>query len=142
MLVFVVPVKSKTVTSDWSSFSKLVNRCINSICNQTNFNFKIIVSCHEIPETNFNDDSRVEFLNVDFPPPIMKNNHKDNLQAKRADKSKKVKFAADYAMKLGAQYIMTVDSDDCISNKICDFVFKNAADSILGWYVKKRVFIP
>jgi hypothetical protein len=32
---------------------------------------------------------------------------------------------------------MTVDSDDCVSNKICDFVCKNADDSVKGWYINK-----
>ena len=136
MLIFIVPVKSKTVTSDWAAFSRLVNRSINSICNQSNTNFKVIVACHEIPETKFNDDSRVEFLKVDFSPPILKNNAEDNM-LKEFDKGKKIKFAAAYAMKIRASYIMTVDSDDCISNKICEFVSKNGNHSILGWYVKK-----
>ena len=141
MLVFVVPVKSKTVTADWAAFSRLVNRTINSICNQSNTNFKVIVSCHEIPETIFNDDSRVEFLKMQFSPPILKKNA-DNRWVKEADKGKKIKVAADYAIKIGASYIMTVDSDDFISNKICEFVCKNGTDSITGWYVKMGYLYP
>ncbi len=141
MMVFIVPVKSKTITSDWIAFSRLVNRCINSICNQSNTNFKVLVSCHEIPETKFNNDSRVEFLKVEFSPPILKKNT-DDRWIKEADKGKKIKFAADYALKIGASYVMTVDSDDCISNKICEFVFKNGNDSISGWYVKKGYLYP
>ena len=45
-------------------------------------------------------------------------------------------------MKIGASYVMTVDSDDCISNKICEFVCKNGNDSISGWYVKKGYLYP
>jgi NAD-dependent dihydropyrimidine dehydrogenase PreA subunit len=141
MMAFIVPVKSKTVTSDWTYFSCLVNRSINSICNQSNTNFKVIVSCHEIPETKFNDDSRVEFLKVGFSPPILKKNAADKW-IKEADKGKKIKFAADYAMRIGASYVMTVDSDDCISNKICEFVCNKGNDSISGWYVKKGYLYP
>lgn len=136
VLAFIIPVKSKTITSDWDYFSRLVNRCIGSICKQTNTNFKVIVSCHEIPETNYKNDSRVDFIKVDFTPPILKNDEKD-LWKKRQDKGKKIKFAADYAMGIGASYVMTVDSDDCISNRICEFVLKNGNDSISGWYLKK-----
>lgn len=141
MMVFIVPVKSKSITSDWTSFSRLVNRCINSICNQSVTNFKVIVSCHEVPETDFNGDSRVEFLKVGFSPPILEKNDED-IWLKRADKGKKIKFAADFALKLGASYVMTVDSDDCISNKICEFVSKNGNGSISGWYVKKGYLYP
>ena len=141
MMAFVVPVKSETVSSDWTYFSSLVNRAINSICNQSNTNFKVIVVCHEIPETDFNDDSRVEFIQVDFAAPILKNNAGDRW-LKEADKGKKIKFASEHATTLGVKYIMTVDSDDCISNKICAFVSKNGNDSISGWYVKKGYLYP
>ena len=136
MLAFIIPVKSKTVTSDWSHFSGLVNRCINSICNQSNTNFKVLVACHEIPETKFDTDCRVEFLQVDFAPPILNKNAEDKW-LKEFDKGKKLKFAAAHAKNIGASYVMTVDSDDCISNKISGFVSKNSDHSILGWYVKK-----
>jgi hypothetical protein len=135
-LAFIIPVKSKTVTSDWTHFSSLVNRCIHSVCNQSNPDFKVLVACHEIPETKFNDDSRVEFLKVDFAPPIMKKDS-DDMMLKEFDNGKKLKYAAKYALKTGASHVMTVDSDDGISNKISAFVSKNTDTSILGWYVKK-----
>ncbi len=140
-MAFVIPVKSKTVSSDWTYYSSLVNRCINSICNQSNTNFKVIVACHEIPETKFNNDSRVEFLKVGFSSPILKKNPED-LSLKRVDKGKKIKFATAYAMTIGASYVMIVDSDDCISNKICEFVCENGNASISGWYVKKGYLYP
>lgn len=141
MMAFVIPVKSKTITSDWASFSRLLNRCINSICNQTNTNFKVVVACHEIPSTKFNDDFRVEFLKVSFSPPILKKNPED-LWLKRADKGKKIKFAVDYGIRIGASYVMTVDSDDCVSNKICEFILSQNNDSISGWFVKKGYLYP
>lgn len=141
MMVFVIPVRSKAITKDWTGFSNLVNRCIGSICNQTSTNYKVLVACHEIPETKFSNDSRVEFIQVEFEPPIL-NNKPEDRWLKEADKGKKIKFAAEHAQKLGASYIMTVDSDDCISNKICDFVSENEADSEAGWYVKKGYLYP
>lgn len=141
MLTFIVPVKSKVVSSNWTTVSHLLNRCLTSISNQTNTNFKVLVSCHEIPETTFHTDPRVEFLQVDFPPPVLKGNVEDKW-IKEADKGKKIKFAADYAKSKGAKYVMTVDADDCISNKICDYVNKNASESTSGWYVKKGYLYP
>jgi hypothetical protein len=141
MMTFVIPVKSKTVSSNWTYFSSLVNRSINSICNQSKSNFKVLVVCHEIPKTNFENDSRVEFLKVKFAPPILKNNA-DDRWLKEADKGKKLKFGAEYSATLGAEYMMTVDSDDCISNKISEYVFKNSDDSIPGWYVKQGYLYP
>ncbi len=141
MLAFIVPFRSKTVSSDWPAVTWLLNRTLISICNQTNTNFKVFVACHEIPEIKFTKDTRVEFLQVDFPPPILKNEASD-VWLKETDKGKKIKFAVDYAKSKGASYVMTVDSDDCISNRICDFVSKNAKVSIAGWYVKKGYLYP
>lgn len=141
MLAFIIPVKSKVVSSDWTTVSNLLNRCLDSVCNQTNPNFKVIISCHEIPETRFNNDPRIEFLQVDFAPPVLKKDAGDGW-IKEADKGRKIKFAADYAKSTGAKYVMTVDADDCISNKISGFVNKNAEDSISGWYVKKGYLYP
>ncbi|MDP5082360.1 MAG: hypothetical protein NWP87_06870, partial [Winogradskyella sp.] len=84
---------------------------------------------------------RVQFLQVDFLPPILKNNA-DDLWIKRADKGQKIRLATKEASKLGVSYIMTVDSDDCISNKICEFVLSHLKDSISGWYVKKGYLYP
>lgn len=141
MLAFIVPVKSKVVTSDWSYFSCLVNRSINSICNQSNQNFKVIVACHEIPKTDFDNDARVKFLQVDFEPPVLKEKG-FNHWIKEEDKGKKIKFATEYAKTKGFSYVMTVDSDDCISNKISDFVHKNASEKASGWYSNKGYLYP
>jgi hypothetical protein len=85
----------------------------------------------------FKNDSRVQFLKVWFFSPILKKNTVD-LWLLRADNGKKIKFATDYAIEIGASFVMTLDSDDCISNRICEFVSKNNDSSILGWYVKKE----
>ena len=74
MIAFIIPIKSKTISSDWTNFLRLLNRCLNSVCNQSNTNFNVYIACHEIPETKFKDDSRVEFLQVDFPPTILEKN--------------------------------------------------------------------
>ena len=44
-------------------------------------------------------------------------------------------------MKIGASYVMTVDSDDCINNKICEVVCKDSTGSNSVRFVKKVSFI-
>lgn len=136
MLAFIVPIKSKTISADWTLFSSLVNRCISSICNQHDTNFKIYVSCHELPQTDYHNDDRVEFLQVDFAPPILDGKPSDYYK-KELDKTKKIQHAVEHAKKDGIAYVMTVDGDDCISNKISGFVNEHSTISIPGWYIKK-----
>lgn len=138
MLTFVVPVKSKLVTSDWDKFGQLVERTLKSICNQTDSNFKVVVVCHEIPETTFRHQN-LHYVHVDFAPPIFKGLESSEkfYKDKEMDKGKKIVLGVEYASKeFKTDYIMTVDSDDFISKDISTFVNTNGGP-IPGWYVKK-----
>ncbi len=137
MLTFVVPVKSKLVTSDWDKFSQLFERTLKSICNQTDSNFKLVVVCHEIPETTFCHQN-LHYVHVDFKPPIPKGSEssKSHYKAKEMDKGKKILLGVEYASKaFKTDYIMTVDSDDYVSKNISTFVNNNSGH-IPGWYIK------
>ena len=138
MLTFVVPVKSKTVTSDWDNFSQLFERTLKSICNQTDSNFKVVVVCHEIPETTFGHQN-LHYLQVDFEPPIPKGleSSESRYRRKEIDKGKKILLGVEYASKeFKTDYIMTVDSDDLISKNVSAFVNNSDVNSP-GWYIKK-----
>ncbi len=136
MLVFIIPVKSPAISPDWSLFSRLFERCLRSVCNQTSPNFKVVVVCNQKPETTF-ESPQVEYLTVDFPAP---GTEKVSLligvqSPKEADKAKKILAGLAYAKKFNPSHTMVVDSDDCISKDIAKFVEQNPdAD---GWYIKK-----
>ena len=136
MLVFIIPVKSRAISPDWSLFSRLFERCLRSVCNQTSPNFKVVVVCNEKPQTTFGS-SHVEYLMVDFPPP---GSEKVSLligiqSPKEADKAKKILAGLTYAKKFNPSHTMVVDADDCISKNIAEFVEQNPDGD--GWYIKK-----
>lgn len=138
MLTFIIPVKSPLVASDWIKFSQLFERTLKSICNQTDLNFKVVVVSNEIPETNFSHQN-LHYVKVDFEPPIPRDLEPQESIYKRReiDKGKKIVRGAEYAYnELNTDYIMTVDSDDYVSNNIAAFV-NNSNSKIPGWYVNK-----
>nr|WP_299172541.1 glycosyltransferase family A protein [uncultured Allomuricauda sp.] len=137
MLTFVIPVKSKSVSNDWVGVCQLLETTLKSICNQTDSNYEILVVCHEIPEINY-DHEKLHFIHPDFPPPLEKSNdQKGNLLRKRIDKGDKVKVGVAYAVeKFNTDYVMLVDSDDFISNRISEFV-NNSGNDLPGWFVGK-----
>ena len=137
MLTFVIPVKSKSVASNWTKFSKLFERTLRSICNQTDPNFKVVVVCHEIPDVNFTHNS-IHYIHPDFDPPTKKNTkQRQFLLNQRLDKGNKIKLGVDYATKeFKTDYVMFVDSDDFISNRIAAYVNCRINESF-GWYVRK-----
>ncbi|WP_394749411.1 glycosyltransferase family A protein [Spongiimicrobium salis] len=137
MLTFIIPVKSAKVSSSWDNFSKLFERSIKSVCNQTDKNFRVVVVCHEKPATNF-EHPNLEYIHVDFSPPDLSNNTDEiNNGLKEEDKSKKILFGIEYCKKYESDYLMVVDADDCISNTIVSFVNKNLTSKVPGWYFKQ-----
>ncbi|MBU2904285.1 glycosyltransferase family 2 protein [Arenibacter algicola] len=137
MITFIIPVKSKKVTGSWEQFSKLFERTLKSICNQTSQNFRVLVVCHEKPEIQF-ERPNIEYIHVDFEPPQLKTAPKEKHDGlKEEDKSKKILAGIAYAEKYNSDYLMVADADDCISNKIVEFVDKNKKANNYGWFFKK-----
>ncbi|MDX1364919.1 hypothetical protein [Arenibacter latericius] len=143
MIIFIVPIKSAQISTNWEVFSILVERTMRSICQQTSSNFKVIAVCHEIPQLNFQHPS-LEYIQVDFDPPTAKNIEKlqsdDPLNyrnaAKEADKAKKIMQGVAYAKKYNASHYMVVDADDCISKHIAKFAEEDTND-VPGWFISK-----
>lgn len=143
MVVFVVPVKSAQISTNWKVFSVLVDRTMRSICQQTSTNFKVVVACHEIPEIDFRHPA-IEFVQVDFDPPTdeairaVTNEDPRNYRnaAKEADKAKKIMAGIAHARQFNPSHFMVVDADDCISKNLVEFVEKDKGHTA-GWYFKK-----
>lgn len=93
--------------------------------------------CHEIPKISFTHPN-LYFVQVDFKPPLPKDsNSEESLVRLEIDKGTKIKIGAEYAKNnFATSYIMTVDSDDFISNRIAAYVNENKED-LPGWYIKK-----
>ncbi len=145
MLVFVVPLKSKKIAKSWPLVSRLIERCLKSICNQTSNCFEIVVVCNERPEIDF-IHPKVHYLDVDFPPPQILHEEREKLTGyehihsrdialKNVDKAKKILKGIEYAAQFNPTHIMVVDADDCVSCRLADFVRQHPQDD--GWYMNK-----
>jgi hypothetical protein len=141
MVGFLVPVKSKQLASDWSLFSKLVERSLKSISGQKDRDFQIVVACHELPENTF-EHPQIHYVQVDFEPPKVTNQDWElDRQLKEGDKARKILSAYEYANKrFDIDYFMVVDSDDCIHNGITKYVNARKDQDIPGWVVDKGYF--
>ena len=126
MLVFIIPVKSKQVSKDWSLVCKLFERTLRSVCNQTSSEFKVIVVCHELPDINFTHP-HVTYFQVNFDIPD------EDYLSKEKDKMHKMLVGLNIVQDFAPSHIMFVDADDCISKKIAQFVIENY--SFNGWFL-------
>ncbi|WP_019507540.1 glycosyltransferase family A protein [Pleurocapsa sp. PCC 7319] len=135
MLVFIIPLKSQQVSKSWSRLSKLFERCLKSVCNQTAPDFKVIVVCHEKPELEV-DLPQVTYIQVDFPAPNLDNASFGEVRGiGDTDKAKKILVGLSYAAKFQPSHIMVVDADDCVNKYLVELA--NNHPQCDGWYLKK-----
>ncbi len=134
-MIFIIPVKSAQISPSWEKFSKIFERTLKSVCQQTDQDFKVVVVCNEKPLTKFSHPN-VYYHSVDFPPPTPEAT-KDFTglhSPKEADKAKKIIAGLDYAKQFNSSHTMVVDADDCINRNIVSFIKKNSTTD--GWYSK------
>src|SRR5689334_19347682 len=104
MLVFVIPLKSPQVSKSWERVSKLFERCIKSVCNQTSTDFHAVVVCNEKPKIEFTHPN-ITYLTVDFPNP----NEKTLVSQGDTDKGRKILKGLIYAQEFSPTHTMAVD---------------------------------
>ena len=118
---------SPKVANSWERVSKLFERCIQSVCNQTSPNFRVIVVCNEKPKIDF-FHPLVSYVEVDFLP------SGSDVIAKTLDRGYRVVKGLTLAQEFEPSHVMFVDADDCISKYIAEFVENNRHCD--GWYIK------
>ena len=128
MLVFIIPLKSPQVPKSWDFVSRLFERCIKSVCNQTSPDFRVIVVCNEKPNIEFTHP-HINYIKVDFPVP------QPNRKARAMDKIRKISTGLIHASKFKPSHTMVVDADDCVSKNLAEFVNQNP--QINGWFLSK-----
>jgi hypothetical protein len=128
MLVFIVPLRSARVSSSWPHVCKLLERTLRSICNQTSSEFKVFVVCHEKPEIKFWHPS-INYIEVEFEIPSR------DFADKERDRARKIWVGLQAMQSLQPNYVMFVDSDDCVSKRLVEFV--NHHPSGHGWFISQ-----
>lgn len=146
MLGFVVPIKPKVFSKDWKYDLQLLNRTVQSICSQTCDAFKLIIVYNDKPEIGFEHKNMIyvqyPFPSVtvdeieDFDTYVVKYYSRQYAE-RMMDKGKKIFYGSKIAMEQGCDYVMCIDSDDLISNKLAEFVNQNLNRHTAGWRIKK-----
>lgn len=146
MLGFVVPIKPRSVSKDWTLEMKLLERTAKSICGQTSEEFRMIIVFNEKPEISFVHQNII-YVEYPFPPvslsqiedyqTLVKNYYSGPYAERMMDKGKKIHYGCKIGMDLGCDYLMAIDSDDLISNRIAEFVRVHASKKMAGWRITK-----
>ena len=121
MILYSISLKSKQVSKDWDYTCNLLKRTVRSIYNQTNQDFKVAIICHEKPDLP--SYPGLIYHQVDFLPP------KQSFLEMTQDRDAKELIGRKIGKDLNSDYVMVVDSDDCISAKVSEFINERSQQS-------------
>ena len=132
MLGIVTCLRARALAQNWDLHVWLLQRTLKSMLAQTNNEFRVFVSCHDIPDLPETAHPKVHFLPLDIPLP------QRNLDDMCVDKVLKLTAGTDLAIAEGCDYVMFADGDDLISRHVSELVATNRGKS--GWYATVEYF--
>lgn len=115
--MFAIPLRPKAVARDWGRVCHLLASTLDSILNQSDSDFSVVIACHDVPKLSLLDDPRITILRANTPLPT-----DPNEQMK--DKHMKKRLALAQLHRLGGGWFMPVDADDLVSNRLVAHVRK------------------
>ena len=130
MIVFVTSVRHPHNCNDYDRVLTLLRQTLHSVCAQEDSNFRVVVVCNRRPVWDFSD--RVDFVEVNFPPPSSVARPNTGMEAIQIDRGSKYMVGVNFARRFSPHSIMFFDADDLISNRIAGFVNRDIEKS--AWY--------
>jgi hypothetical protein len=125
MLYFIVPLRSRAASKDWNKVSRLCERTLRSICQQTSSQFRVFLVCRDRPEMDFAHPN-LRIIQEDFPIP------EPEKKPQRVDKYKKLRRALIAVREEGGGHVMAVDADDLVHRSLAALVEANPNSD--GWF--------
>jgi hypothetical protein len=125
---FLIPLRNRAMAKNWEVCVDLCLATMRSATQQTASadDFQVVLVCRDFPEVSI--ESHVKILRGSFPDP------EPTWEAQHRDKYAKIRFGLDYLADFAPLYVMKLDADDLVSNKIVSYVL--ADDNQHGYYVE------
>lgn len=143
----IIPLRPGITSNDWKKESCILSQTIQSVLNQTFKDFKVFVIYTDLPFEPVKDP-RVQFIPFPFPfqhfDDIDEKKHllemfkSEKLVVGRWDKGRKITYGCKLAKEANCEYIMSLDSDDLISNRLFAYcASESSKKESKGWYAEK-----
>tara|TARA_Y100001001_G_C7934489_1_gene283287 strand:- start:178 stop:1032 length:855 start_codon:yes stop_codon:yes gene_type:complete len=131
MFAFITCIRHPDSTQNWQHVETLYEQCARSICNQADEDFILIVVCNKKPEINFHDE-HIIYVETDLPIPRKERRYVV------MDRAIKRLIGIKVAQQHQADWLMVVDADDYVSNKLVKNIQSAVLDnSSAGYYINK-----
>lgn len=112
---FGVPLRARATARNWERVVALFQMCLRSVLNQQDGDFTVLVACHDTPDIPEIADPRVRILTCEAPVPT-------DFNQQMVDKGRKNRMIRAAMRETGGGYLMMLDADDFVSNKLVGFV--------------------
>jgi hypothetical protein len=123
IVTFILTIACKNFTRNWEAACSYLRQTVGSLLNSEDSRFAVVIVGHESPEEWLPQDKRIHFLSLDRPPPSRASK---SIPTIADDCQSKLNLGLLYAKeKLPSAYLMRMDADDFISNKIVGFISEN-----------------
>ncbi len=132
MIVFATSLRARALADDWAYHVWLLEQVVRSMLAQTRGDVRVVIGCHDIPDSPLTRDARVQFLPIDAALPAK------NFDAMVTDKVLKLSAGARWAGDAGAEYVIFNDADDHVSNRIGAHIEAHRGGN--GWYTNRQRF--
>ena len=132
-MAFATSLRARALAAgNWDYHVWLLERVVHSMLAQAAGDVRVVVACHDVPDTALAADSRVHFqpLNVEIPA--------RDFDDMVADKVLKLSAGARWARSQGCQFVVFNDADDLVSNRLGEVVAANPRAN--GWYTTSQFF--
>lgn len=145
MLGFIVPIKPQKFSKNWKQDNLILERTVKSICQQKLQKFRLIVVYTDKPAIGYTHPN-LYYINFPYGEvnvtdisdwESMKKWYSPVFAERMMDKSRKIILGCQFAQSLGCTYLMGVDSDDLVSNKLTSFIDSYGDKNCAGWRINK-----
>ncbi|MCF2947758.1 hypothetical protein L0668_06550 [Paraglaciecola aquimarina] len=125
MFLFLTTIRHPGNANNFDTILKLLKHTIESVLQQqTQFEFKLVIVCNEIPQIDILSD-KVHFHVVDFPPPGKEKANEQTLYNMQLDKGTKLASGLIFAKQFSPTQVFIIDSDDWVNSHIVEYVMSN-----------------
>lgn len=128
MLNFIIPVRARAASKNWSLLEELLSRTLLSLVGQTDPRWRAIIVCHDKPAAIDKLSDKLVCLQVKTEVPT---NSSEMMDDKRGKTSIGIRYAAEMANQ--ESWICILDPDDLVHKDVTKFVHDSPSSG--GWYV-------
>ena len=141
-LTFIIPVISKEITDRWDLIYANLKKTLASIENQTNSNWRVLIVSQTKPDVEYIED-KIIYVPAGFKPARkcptnIKLSADETALCRRVndlDRNRKIRVAVATLHKYRTDFVMILEADDFVSNRLCEFVAANKEAN--GWSIEQ-----